>query len=261
MKEGMVEPERGRPMAIFHAEQTRCCLGCGYSLRGLEEAICPECGRAFDPLNSATFIPTESCPRSVLGLLTPVRWPVRLAATLSILLVIASAIVGRFVAGVLALWLVVYLIVAVPCLVRSWFRWFAIRGFDLYPPLQRVDDPVFWRAKKWLAGSLIVSVLLYHALQILLLLILLIEFPWLSHKVHWLYDKEGMLANYPRDMWVGPVPVHVDYVIPWGVFLDVDGVKVAYVPMHPPPGMVREFFSHFAGDWYFSTDEEANVVP
>ena len=33
-----------------------CCLGCGYALRGLPEAVCPECGRAFDPGNSTTFV-------------------------------------------------------------------------------------------------------------------------------------------------------------------------------------------------------------
>ncbi len=31
------------------------CLGCGYRLRGLSEAVCPECGREFDPADSGTF--------------------------------------------------------------------------------------------------------------------------------------------------------------------------------------------------------------
>ncbi len=31
------------------------CLDCGYALRGLHDAICPECGRAFDPANARTF--------------------------------------------------------------------------------------------------------------------------------------------------------------------------------------------------------------
>jgi hypothetical protein len=31
------------------------CLGCGYSLRGLEQQRCPECGRSFDPDNWRTF--------------------------------------------------------------------------------------------------------------------------------------------------------------------------------------------------------------
>ena len=31
------------------------CLSCGYRLRGLPEAVCPECARAFDPLDPTTF--------------------------------------------------------------------------------------------------------------------------------------------------------------------------------------------------------------
>lgn len=31
------------------------CLSCGYQLRGLPEAVCPECARAFDPLDPTTF--------------------------------------------------------------------------------------------------------------------------------------------------------------------------------------------------------------
>ncbi len=33
----------------------RYCLGCGYPLFGLPEPRCPECGRAFDPLDPSTF--------------------------------------------------------------------------------------------------------------------------------------------------------------------------------------------------------------
>ena len=31
------------------------CSDCGYRLRGLSEAVCPECGREFDPADSGTF--------------------------------------------------------------------------------------------------------------------------------------------------------------------------------------------------------------
>ncbi len=31
------------------------CLACGYSLRGLADPRCPECGRSFDPANPATY--------------------------------------------------------------------------------------------------------------------------------------------------------------------------------------------------------------
>ena len=31
------------------------CLGCGYSLRGLPSAVCPECGKSFDPDDLKTY--------------------------------------------------------------------------------------------------------------------------------------------------------------------------------------------------------------
>jgi hypothetical protein len=33
------------------------CLGCGYALRGLPEARCPECGRRFNPIAPSTMKP------------------------------------------------------------------------------------------------------------------------------------------------------------------------------------------------------------
>lgn len=37
------------------SEERARCWSCGYQLRGLEGTICPECGRAFDPNDPATF--------------------------------------------------------------------------------------------------------------------------------------------------------------------------------------------------------------
>lgn len=41
---------------------TAVCLGCGYSLRGLPEAICPECGRAFNPDDPTTYRDKPAVP-------------------------------------------------------------------------------------------------------------------------------------------------------------------------------------------------------
>jgi len=37
------------------------CIGCSYSLRGLGSPRCPECGREFDPKDSATMSPDGRC--------------------------------------------------------------------------------------------------------------------------------------------------------------------------------------------------------
>jgi len=41
----------------MHLPDTATCLQCGYSLRGLVETRCPECGCVFDPSDSSTFGP------------------------------------------------------------------------------------------------------------------------------------------------------------------------------------------------------------
>src|ERR1700742_3497043 len=50
------------------------CLGCGYALRGLSAARCPECGLAFDPADPETMNVGRPVPDALRPLLEPVRW-------------------------------------------------------------------------------------------------------------------------------------------------------------------------------------------
>jgi hypothetical protein len=64
------------------------CIGCGYSLRGLHSPRCPECGREFDPKDSATMslgAPLRAWQRAVLR---PTSWPVMLLAVLGTVLIV-----------------------------------------------------------------------------------------------------------------------------------------------------------------------------
>lgn len=66
---------------------TAVCLNCRYSLRGLVDARCPECGRPFDPSNSATFGDASELHWIDRLATPPPRWHRRLAAiTAAILL-------------------------------------------------------------------------------------------------------------------------------------------------------------------------------
>ena len=64
----------------------RRCLGCGYSLRGLPQPVCPECGRGFDPDDPETHV-------------TPARWAQTLLRRM--LLGYRSTIVGMGAAVIL----------------------------------------------------------------------------------------------------------------------------------------------------------------
>ena len=45
------------PVPQASAPPTPTCLTCGYLLHGLPDAVCPECGRPFDPADPTTFNP------------------------------------------------------------------------------------------------------------------------------------------------------------------------------------------------------------
>jgi hypothetical protein len=50
------------------------CLDCGYSLRGLTEPLCPECGRPFDPADRQTFRDSGAPPWWGRWARPPGRW-------------------------------------------------------------------------------------------------------------------------------------------------------------------------------------------
>jgi hypothetical protein len=64
---------------------TAVCLQCGYSLRGLPEPRCPECGRAFDPADPRTFGPRSSTRWFQGWDAPPPQWQAYVLALFSIL--------------------------------------------------------------------------------------------------------------------------------------------------------------------------------
>ncbi len=95
------------------------CLGCGYSLRGLAEPRCPECGRPFDPADPTSVrLPARRRPRRepavvhaagdvgliALGLTTVGRWDGATAAAdlgWLIWVLLAVLLVGQRLVGLL----------------------------------------------------------------------------------------------------------------------------------------------------------------
>jgi len=83
------------------------CLGCGYDLRGLPENRCPECGRAFDPDDSTTFLCSQVDGRKYLtmallglfGMVVPIPTARLLASVLLPGQVLGWGVLGVFTAG------------------------------------------------------------------------------------------------------------------------------------------------------------------
>ena len=61
------------------------CLQCGYSLRGLPEPVCPECGRAFFPGDPRTYRVGRQGPRWPRIAKAPPVWPVLPLAAVTVL--------------------------------------------------------------------------------------------------------------------------------------------------------------------------------
>ena len=77
-----------RTLDNSNVDQKMFCLGCRYSLTGLDEHRCPECGRTFDPRDKTTFGPSKKA-RSV--------WP---AALLAVLAGVPAGLWGALMMGI-----------------------------------------------------------------------------------------------------------------------------------------------------------------
>jgi hypothetical protein len=76
------------------------CLTCNYPLWGLPTPRCPECGRAFDPLDPSTMNMGRELTPLAKWALGPLRWPVNAASWLAIVYAIWMArLPGGQIAG------------------------------------------------------------------------------------------------------------------------------------------------------------------
>lgn len=87
--------------------ETMYCLDCGYDVRGLPENRCPECGRAFDPDDSTTFLCSQVDGRRYLtwallglfGMVVPIPMARLLASVLLPGWVLGLGVLIVFAAG------------------------------------------------------------------------------------------------------------------------------------------------------------------
>ena len=171
------QPPRGR------------CWDCNYSLHGLAELRCPECGRSFDPANPESFNqgkPMGGLPRRLLG---PACWyagSIRLYCCGALLLT-AIVPLNRWTALILffAFWAVLGLLYFFRTVLRS----IVIRHYDQPEAAGDVDAAIRRRVQRWTlwTGALIVAQApLYHALSISL--------PWLNALARERYERMPMVT-------------------------------------------------------------------
>jgi hypothetical protein len=78
-------------VTIEQAEAVGLCWECGYSLRGLEQHRCPECGRPFDPADPATMNMGREVGGLAGWLLRPPGWQLYTMTAVAVLLSLWAA--------------------------------------------------------------------------------------------------------------------------------------------------------------------------
>ncbi len=188
------------------------CLHCGYALRGLPEAVCPECGNAFDPARPETFKdPARAKP------LRPLQPPSRLQVLLLWILATLAAALGNFSMAPIRLWtadwdslqLIVLLLLAAP-LVGLVVRAICARR---HQRAGRDELLVAYRAARGRQRLLVVALILLYVGVFLPPWIPMVRFysSWAALNG----EAERYLTDPNTDIgprWVGPL--HVEYI--WG---------------------------------------------
>lgn len=229
------------------ARQPRC-RWCGYELRGLTVARCPECGQAFDPTDVQTMRMSRIIGPLAHWALRPPGWPLGLSAVANAAFSFAVLTVpGGYTLPLLAnvaLWMFIGGVWALRLLTAG------IVAFEH----QRRE---FVRMRAWLRWAVVPAILLLVLLMARWQVPLRVTF-WSSRGALEMLAAQAL--SRPQTLaqpdWVGWFPVHNVEAFPGGVrflvrgtgFLDQFGL--AYSPDGPPPGTMDHHYRHLSGDWY-----------
>ena len=227
------------------------CLECNYSLRGLPDQRCPECGRTFDPGDPRTMNMGRPIGRGLRCCLRPVG-RVHLGLTiLSALLLLAGASspAGYFL--VLSAGMVGFL------LLGSW--WFfrlavatAVAGFYRQPGPHRATHPSWWL---W-APSVALGTVLLLMLDVPAEATFRLSRPAMDRLAR---DVLATPARTEPDRWIGLYPARNIRVSDAGFqfemrygFLDWSGLL--YSPDRTPPSRFKTSYHALDGGWFSWTE-------
>jgi hypothetical protein len=181
------------------------CIDCAYPLTQLEAATrrCPECGRAFNPIDPATVIINRSIPDSMRWALRPARWLYPAVRVVVILALLADV----FLAGVIVhawimlglIWLPLGIIYYAQRKLRSWVVW----HYRQSRALLKVDNDQKRRSRQLL--TLTVILLLF---RVPFYAVFLPSLHWLNKVAHEEYAVRPYDSYRPRLTFIGLMPVY-----------------------------------------------------
>ena len=225
------------------------CWGCGYSLRGLGENRCPECGRGFEPADAESYRHAGTRPWWVDSLARPpvlfVIW-VQVAWALG-MMVAFSVPGGNFPGDALLLLL--------GCVLGIWWVVRALLALAVFVSF-RAEMRGRWRhVRRWAALPVITCVtamLLYF--QVPLLARFLVSLPSLNAVVR----ASDLEPKQWKERWVGLVPVSsvermpdgLRLTVPGAGFMELWGFAYSKTPLPDAYGRYEQLW----GDWYVWTE-------
>ena len=194
--------------------ESACCWGCGYSLRGLGENRCPECGRGFEPGDAWSYRTPGSGPGWAIWLArSPRKWMIWVYLCWAAVMLVACSVPGNWepaitLAGVFAVvasghWLL-HVLIAVH--VRYYFKLPTVEfGSEL---------------RRWTAWPLLVVVVVGLVLfRVPLYARFFVSLPWLEAAA----NRAG--APHATERWIGLFHVNDVTVEETGTYFETsDGV-------------------------------------
>lgn len=194
--------QRDQPIAAVAPDAF--CIDCAYPLNQLESATrrCPECGRAFNPIDPATVIVNRSIPDGIRWALRPARWlyPTVRAVVIVVLLAdvfLAGVIVHAWIALGL-IWLPVGIGYYLRRKLRSWVVW----HYRQNRALLKVDNHQKLRSRQLIA--LTVILLLF---RVPFYAVFLPSLHWLNKVAHDEYAVKPYDSPRPKLTVIGLMPV------------------------------------------------------
>jgi hypothetical protein len=125
------------------------CWDCNYSLQGLAEPRCPECGRPFDLANPGSFNQGKALGPVARRLLRSAPWYGWLIRTYCCIAIVIAAILPMDRWTAVRCFFVFWILLGIPYFVRRILRLAAIRQHDQPAASSRVDDAMTRRVGRW----------------------------------------------------------------------------------------------------------------
>lgn len=231
---------------------TSWCLECDYSLAGLTENRCPECGRVFDPADPDTMRTAQTPGKIARWLMQPPKWPSHVAAGVAAVVLLASTMAPGGYTPLTSISVAVWLVLLPGWLLRVIAATFIL---ILY---RRRDRPTLSDRIRWLVVPAVFLVSLgLVTTHIPLRGAFIISRPFMNSLAQSVMGNQSQ-AHSPQ--WVGVYHATDIESTPWGMMFTVSGnghssSGFAFIRTMPSDGLPQSKMKSLGRGWYSWEDD------